>query len=331
MKRFLTFSSAAIFSASAFLASTTLTSCDDPLSSGDTLTDTVRIGKLSRPDVDSIVVAPGGMSADIYFNGSYVKGEDFGGYYLLDGPGAGATVLDTITKDDEEYTGTDKFTVEISDWDTKQTWYVAAFVEGKSDAGASAEATFYPRLADEGNTITKFSMSGSSDDGIDVDGTPPLIKTVEDELREFDPLKYATNTGTDLIFEDAVESGAAIITPIGGAVVLKADATTLFTRAELNKIYNDSYQNEETAVTIDGTEYLVFAKGKSPRTAIGTDIFEELAAGDHYIVITAAKNVARIHIDALQGNASDVLQSVEITVYQPHPLNRGEPVYKKAK
>lgn len=297
----------------------TFTGCDI-LDSGDT-PDTVRIEKLGVPTIDSVEVLAGGDSAKIHFSGSYVKSEDFCGFYLLNGSSPEAQIVqkDSLV-DDEPWTGSSSFTVPISR-DGMQTFWIAAY-KRNYDRSQAVPAYVYGREQKSG-TIYEFTLTPtkSTNDGIDVDGTPE-IKTLEEGIRAVDnPVKYATNTGCDIIVEEPISApGSLCITPIGGAVIFKSDANTIYTKAQIADIYAKSYKNETTSLTDYGIT--VFAMGKSVRNG---DAIYSLAQNDHFIVITSSKNVARVKISALSGATSATL-----LVYQDSGRNAGEPLYKKA-
>ena len=107
---------------------------------------------------------------------------------------------------------------------------VPAFVFGRESSTAS---------------VYRFTVNSTSD-GIDVDGTPE-VKNVEEGIRaEANPVKYATNSGCDIIVEEPASApGNLCITPIGGAVIFKSDETRS-SKAQINDIYNKSFGDTAT-------------------------------------------------------------------------------------
>lgn len=308
-----------------FLAasSVTFTGCDI-LDTGDT-PDTVKIEKLGVPTIDSVQVLAGGDSAKIHFSGSYVKSEDFCGFYLLDGYTATATIVkkDSLVND-APWTGKSSFTVSILR-DGMQTFWIAAYKKNY-DRSQAVPAYVYGRNQTAG-TISEFTtltVPKSTNDGIDVDGTPE-IKSLEAGIRDdVNPVQYATNTGCDLIVEEPVSAPNTLcITPIGGAVIFKSDASKIFTKAQIADIYTKSYNAETTDLTAT-YGITAFAKGKSVR--VGASIYS-LAANDYFIVITSSKNVARVKVSAVTSAAP---LTATLLVYQDSGRNAGELLYKKA-
>jgi len=320
MKLFYTLFPLSVFVFFIATSTVTLTGCSEILSPGDTvkLRDTISIEKLSVPTIDSVVVLAGGKTAQIHFSGSHVRSEDFTGYYRL-------TTKDTLTAvvadsvklaDGTAWTGISSFTVPISR-DGIQTFWIASYNK-KGKFSQPVPAFVFGRDQNSGQ-VFEFTAN-STNDGIDVDGIP-AVKTVEDSIRvPGNPVKYATNTGCDIIVEEpSTAPNTLCITPIGGAVIFKASDTAIYTRAQIDQIYDDSYTVAEKALTTYGIN--VFAQGRSIRTG---DVIYSIQPGDYFIVITSAKNVARIKVSAVDGGTSATL-----VVYQDSGRNTGELLYKK--
>lgn len=297
----------------------TLTGCSEVLGVGDTVRDTVSLEKLSVPTIDSVEVLAGGESAKIHFSGSFVAKEKFCGFYLLSDNVEGATV---VAKDSvaaaEAWTGSRSFTVPISR-DGIQTFWIASY--NKSGDRSQAVPAFVFGRESSTASVYRFTVNSTSD-GIDVDGTPE-VKNVEEGIRaEANPVKYATNSGCDIIVEEPASApGNLCITPIGGAVIFKSDETQIFSKAQINDIYNKSFGDTATSLSTYGN-IRIYAQGRSVRDANG---LYTLKAGDHFIVITSAKNVARIKVEATYGK-----DSATLIVYQDSGRNAGEPLYKKS-
>lgn len=314
-----------------FLMTSTVTfsGCDSLLGVGDTIRDTVSVEKLSVPTIDSVVVLEGAESAEIHFSGSHVIKENFRGYFLLSSNSSTATVIEKDSViDSKAWTGTRSFTVTI-ERDGKQTFWIAAYNKA-NDRGQPVPAHLYGRLNKEG-TISRFTVN-STDDGLDVDGVPEL-KTVEDGIRaDGNPVMYATNSGADFIVEEPSNTpGSLCITPIGGAVIFKSNATDIYTKAEINDIYEKSYEKEITSLSSYDID--VFARGKSIRSIpeASAKIYS-IQEDDYFIVITSAKNVARVKVEATNGKVDATNGKVDATliVYQDSGRNAGELLYKKA-
>ncbi len=296
----------------------TMTGCSDVLSVGATIRDTVKLEKLSVPTVDSVEVLAGGDSAKIHYTGSFVDKEKFCGVYLLSGNVASPTVVkkDSLS-DGSAWTGSSKFTVTISR-DGNQSFWIASYNKS-GDRSQAVPALLYGRYVSSGS-VARFTV-GSTGDGIDVDGIPQ-VKSVEDEIRaDTNPVKYATNSGCDLIIEQIGGSGTLCITPIGGAVIFKADTAAIFTKAQIADIYSKSYSQETTTLATYGIT--TFAQGRSVRDAT---VLHPLEAGEFYIVITSAQNIARVRVEAVAAAAA----SATLKIYQDSGRNAGEPLYKKA-
>lgn len=313
-----------VFGFALIMATSTVTfsGCDSLLAVGDTIRDTVSVEKLSVPTIDSVVVLEGAESAEIHFSGSHVLKENFRGYFLLSSNSASATIIEKDSViDSKAWTGTRSFTVPIKR-DGMQTFWIAAYNKG-NDRGQPVPAHLYGRLNKEG-TISRFTVN-STDDGLDVDGVPE-IKTVEDGIRaDGNPVMYATNSGADFIVEEPTSTpGSLCITPIGGAVVFKSNATDIYTKAEINDIYEKSYQKDITSLSSYDID--VFAQGKSIRsTPEASGAIYSIKKNDYFIVITSAKNVARVKVEATSGKANATL-----VIYQDSGRNAGELLYKKA-
>jgi hypothetical protein len=298
----------------------TLTGCSEILSPGDTVTlrDTISVEKLSVPTIDSVVVLAGGKTAQIHFSGSHVRSEDFTGYYRL-------TTKDTLTAvvadsvilaDGAAWTGRSSFTVPISR-DGVQTFWIASYNK-KGKFSQPVPAFVFGRDMASG-AVNRFTL-GSVSDGIDVDGTPE-VKTVEDGIRaDANPVQYATNSGCDIIVEQIGGSGTLCITPIGGAVVFKATDTAIYTKAQISQIYQTGYV--DTVVAQPAVGITTFSKGRSVRDAAG---LYAIQPADYFIVITSAKNVARIKVESVAAAAA----SATLVVYQDSGRNAGELLYKK--
>jgi len=296
----------------------TLTGCSDVLGVGDTVRDTVSLEKLSVPTIDSVQVLAGGDSAKIHFSGSFVAKEKFCGFYLLNNNVENATV---VAKDSvaaaSAWTGRSSFTVGISR-DGIQTFWIASY--NKSGDRSQAVPAFVFGRESSGASVYRFTTN-STKDGIDVDGVPE-VKDIEEGIRaEANPVKYATNTGCDVLVEEPISApGNLCITPIGGAVIFISNETQIFSKAQINDIYNKSFG--DTATTLSEYGIRVYAQGRSVRDANG---MYTLKTGDHFIVITSAKNVARIKVEAANTNVSAAL-----IIYQDSGRNAGEPLYKKS-
>ncbi|MBN1603280.1 MAG: hypothetical protein JW915_16850 [Chitinispirillaceae bacterium] len=320
MKLFYTLFPLSVFVFFIATSTVTLTGCSEILSPGDTvrLRDTISVEKLSVPTIDSVVVLAGGKSATIHFSGSHVKDEDFTGYYRL-------TTKDTLTavvadsvklSDAKAWTGQSSFTVPISR-DGVQTFWIASFNK-KGKFSQPVPAFVFGRDQKPGQ-VFEFTV-GSTNDGIDVDGTPE-VKTVEDGIRaDANPVKYATNTGCDIIVEEPTTAPNTLcITPIGGAVIFLANDSMIYTRAQINAIYDAGYVDTAVVQTTYGIK--TFSQGRSIRDVGG---LYSIKAEDYFIVITSAKNVARIKVSAVDGGTSATL-----VVYQDSGRNAGELLYKK--
>lgn len=324
MKLFYTLFPLSVFVFFIATSTVTLTGCSEILSPGDTITlkDTVSVAKLSVPTIDSVVVLAGGKTAKIHFSGSHVKSEDFTGYYRL-------TTKDTLTAvvadsvklaDGAAWTGRSSFTVPIIR-DGVQTFWIASYNK-KGKFSQPVPAFVFGRDMANG-VVSRFTDigAGSVTDGIDVDGTPE-VKTVENDIRvDANPVKYATNSGCDIIVEQIGASGTLCITPIGGAVVFKANDTAMYTKAQISQIYQAGYVDTVVAQTAHGIK--TFSKGRSVRDAAGLYAIQQ---ADYFIVITSAKNVARIKVESVAAAAA----SATLVVYQDSGRNAGELLYKKA-
>jgi|GEM_PF-3115770 len=297
----------------------TLTGCSEVLGVGDTVRDTVSLEKLSVPTVDSVEVLPGGESAKIHISGSFVAKEKFCGFYLLSDNVENATVIDKDSvSDGKTWNKSSFFTVQISR-DGVQTFWIASYNKS-GDRSQAVPAFVFGRDAST-ETVYRFTVNSTSD-GIDVDGVPD-VKDVEEGIRaEANPVQYATNSGCDIIVEEIISApGNLCITPIGGAVIFKSDETQIFSKAQINDIYNKSFGDTATSLSTYGN-IRIYAQGRSVRDANG---LYTLKAGDHFIVITSAKNVARIKVEATSGK-----DSATLIVYQDSGRNAGEPLYKKS-
>ncbi len=296
----------------------TLTGCSDVLGVGDTVRDTVSLEKLSVPTVDSVEVLAGGDSAKIHFSGSFVEDEKFRGFYRLDVNGGNVTVIDSFSVPDvKHWTGSKSFTVPISR-DGIQTFWIASY--NKSGKPSQAVPAFVFGRDMSSASVSRFTVNSTSD-GIDVDGVPE-VKDVEEGIRAEGAVKYATNSGCDMIVEELISApGNLCITPIGGAVIFKSDETQIFSKDQIKDIYTKSFKDTATVFSSYGN-IRVYAQGRSVRDGSG---LYQLKAGDHFIVITSAKNVARVLVQATDGN-----KSATLVVYQDSGRNAGEPLYKKA-
>lgn len=297
----------------------TLTGCSEVLGVGDTVRDTVSLEKLSVPTVDSVEVLPGGDSAKIHISGSFVAKEKFCGFYLLSDNVENATVIDKDSvSDGKTWNKSSFFTVQISR-DGVQTFWIASYNKS-GDRSQAVPAFVFGRDAST-EPVSRFTVNSTSD-GIDVDGVPD-VKDVEEGIRaEANPVQYATNSGCDIIVEEIISApGNLCITPIGGAVIFKSNETQIFSKTDIKDIYNKSFG--DTATTLSNYEGIrVYAQGRSVRDGSG---LYQLKAGDHFIVITSAKNVARIKVEATSGK-----ESATLIVYQDSGRNAGEPLYKKS-
>lgn len=317
MKYLLSFVPLSVFVFFIATSTVTLTGCSNLLGVGDTVKDTVSIEKLSVPTVDSVEVLAGGKTAKIHLQGSHVNSENFCGYYLLSGNVTNATIVqkDSLSNGDA-WTGTTSFTVPIKR-DSIQIFWISAYNK-KADRSQAVPALVFGRVSTNG-TVSAFTFN-SNQDGLDVDGAP-AVKDVEDSIRATDnPVKYATNTGCDLIVERLkVDTTKRCITPIGGAVVFLANDTAIYTRSQLSDIYEKSYQDTLTTLSTYNN-IRVFAQGHSVRDGSG---LYQLKDGDYFIVITSAKNVARIKVQSATGSGTTLV------IYQDSGRNAGEPLYKK--
>jgi len=319
MKYLLSFVPVSVFVFFLATSTVTLTGCGALLGVGDTVKDTVSLEKLSVPTVDSVEVLAGGDSAKIHITGSHVSKENFCGYYLLSDNVSNATIVqkDSLSKGDA-WTGHTSFTVPIKR-DGIQTFWISAYNKS-ADRSQAIPAFVFGRNSASG-TVSRFTLN-STNDGLDVDGKPE-VKSVEDGIRDdANPVKYATNSGCDFIIEEIKSNaGNLCITPIGGAVMFLANETVIYTKSQLSDIYAKSYK--DTATTLSNYNNIkVFAQGRSIRE--GTSLYP-IKAGDYFILITSAKNVARIKVESTSGATS-----AKFIIYQDSGRNAGEPLYKKA-
>lgn len=297
----------------------TMTGCSEVLGVGDTIRDTVSLEKLSVPTVDSVEVLAGGDSAKIHYSGSFVAKEKFCGVYLLSGNTTAAAVVakDSVSDGGVTWNSKGAFKVKIVR-DGAQSFWIAAFNKSQ-DRSQAVPAIVYGRVI-AGAIVSRFTVPVTGNDGIDVDGVP-AVKNVESGIRaDANPVKYATNTGADMIVEQITSTGTLCITPIGGAVIFKTDSTKIFTKAQIDAIYTQSYNKDSITLATYGIK--TFAQGLSVRDAA---VLHPLAVGEFYIVITSAKNIARVRVETVTGATSATLK-----IYQDSGRNAGEPLYKKA-
>ncbi len=305
---------------------TTFTGCEDVIGTSDT----VSLENLGVPYIDSVEVLSA-TSAKIHIYGSFQDSEDFEGFAILKGRATGektdtGLVLDTIVIPDDDANWTDKtgkkgwtgkltHTVDIADLDVDQTWYVSAF-DDKRKMGQSIPAHFFGRVSTDDQVIKEYySMSLSADTtGLDLDNEP-MRKVVEDGIHlGSNKAQYATNTGADIIIEarkyDTPTSGLAL-TPVGGAVLFKVEASTQLTETEVADIYNASYKNEITENAAE-SGFITFAKGKSIRETMTSGTYQ-LLVGDEFFVITSALDVARLKVTSITAAANNYDITFDVT------------------
>lgn len=303
------------------ISTTTLTGCgDNPLDPNDSASTE----DLLPPGTPTLEILSS-TQAKIKFAGSNNE-SSFRGYVLLN---ANDTIVDSI-KLTGVFSRDTFFTVNI-DKDVSKTWKIASFNKDGALSATKPPITFNARVTTSALTVNKYAVTGSSFDGLNIDGTVNIVEIPDNLDRSSSSSSAYISTGTtsDFILENRSAGGATLTSMNEAYLIYLPTSTTLLTQAQIDAaiLAVDAVKTTDKVAAVAGVAgAYIFYNGKSIRvngSSSGTP--DRPIAGMCFLIVTKVKAIGRVVITSV-GATDD--NSITFNVYTPGN-NAGALLYKK--